>query len=143
MIQLDKVEVSFLGSGPKGAYGLCNRVPLTIQRFCDSFVLCPLSNPFCVPTHRSESGLQFKEEILPYLLNILRSLLRAHWVDSPGSSHGIPQRMIKGSSSSKVVGGGDNSQHHALPPSECFSFALNTLLTDIAARDTTSSLQVF
>ena len=62
-------------------------------------------------------------------------MLRAHWVDSPGSLHGAP-----GGKGPHANGG--NKNVHVLPSSECFSFALNTLLTDIAARDAPSSPQV-
>lgn len=59
-----------------------------------------------------ESGLQYKDKILPYLLSVLRDLPKAQWIDGP-----------KG------------TQKHRLPMGECFSFCLNTILSDVAHTD--------
>ncbi|KAK7505986.1 hypothetical protein BaRGS_00002708 [Batillaria attramentaria] len=59
-----------------------------------------------------ESGLQHKERILPYFIKVLKGLPKAKWVEGP-----------KGLNKYK------------LPMTECFSFCLNTILTDIAFRD--------
>ncbi|XP_078675528.1 phosphatidylinositol 4-kinase alpha-like isoform X1 [Branchiostoma floridae x Branchiostoma belcheri] len=59
-----------------------------------------------------ESGLQHKELLVPYLIEILRNLPGAHWIPSPTTS-----------------------KQNGLPESEQFSFCLVTLLTDIAHRD--------
>ncbi|XP_013387820.1 phosphatidylinositol 4-kinase alpha-like [Lingula anatina] len=74
-----------------------------------------------------ESGLQYADKLLPYLLNTLKGLVNAQWIDS---AHRSPE--------------------YRLPLSECFSFCLNTLLSDVAQRDealqeqiVSSQLEVF
>ncbi|ESO97694.1 hypothetical protein LOTGIDRAFT_103639 [Lottia gigantea] len=62
-----------------------------------------------------ESGLQYKDEILPLLLSILRGLSKAKYIDGP-----------KGLNKFK------------LPMTENFSFCLNTILSDVAFRDDNS-----
>ncbi|KAK6191311.1 hypothetical protein SNE40_003034 [Patella caerulea] len=62
-----------------------------------------------------ESGLQYKDKILPKLLGILRGLSKARYVEGP-----------KGLNKYK------------LPMTECFSFCLNTILCDVAFRDSDS-----
>ncbi|KAK7087993.1 hypothetical protein V1264_021976 [Littorina saxatilis] len=59
-----------------------------------------------------ESGLQHKLQILPYLLKILRGMAKAKWVEGPRGLN-----------------------RYRLPMAECFSFCLNTILTDVAFRD--------
>ncbi|XP_021377626.1 phosphatidylinositol 4-kinase alpha-like isoform X3 [Mizuhopecten yessoensis] len=59
-----------------------------------------------------ESGLQYKDKILPYLLSVLRGLTKAQWTNN--------QKPLKS---------------QTLPRSECFSFCLNTILSDVAMRD--------
>ncbi|VDI78282.1 phosphatidylinositol 4-kinase A [Mytilus galloprovincialis] len=66
-----------------------------------------------------ESGLQYKEKILPYLLNVLQGLTKAKWV-------GI-EKPVYG---------------RILPSSECFSFCLNTILSDVAYEDSDSREQI-
>ncbi|CAH1183299.1 unnamed protein product [Phaedon cochleariae] len=58
-----------------------------------------------------ESGLQHKAEIVPYLLNLAKSLEKAHWQDE-----------VKLNSTDRI------------PIAEKFSFCLHTLLSDIAVR---------
>ncbi|KAK3587137.1 hypothetical protein CHS0354_006778 [Potamilus streckersoni] len=62
-----------------------------------------------------KSDLQHKDQILPSLLGVLKALPKATWVDNP-------KGMIK----------------HRLPAPECFSFSLNTILSDVAHRDEAS-----
>ncbi|XP_046360282.2 phosphatidylinositol 4-kinase alpha-like isoform X1 [Haliotis rufescens] len=59
-----------------------------------------------------ESGLQYKDKILPYLLSVLQGLSKAQWVEGP---RGLNK--------------------YKLPMPECFSFCLNTILSDVAFRD--------
>ncbi|XP_052072692.1 phosphatidylinositol 4-kinase alpha-like isoform X2 [Mytilus californianus] len=66
-----------------------------------------------------ESGLQYKEKILPYLLNVLQGLTKAKWVGIEKPVHG-----------------------RILPSSECFSFCLNTILSDVAYEDTDAREQI-
>eukprot|EP00106_Octopus_bimaculoides_P007153 XP_014774595.1 PREDICTED: phosphatidylinositol 4-kinase alpha-like isoform X3 [Octopus bimaculoides] len=71
-----------------------------------------------------ESGLQYKEKILPYLLNVLRDLPKVQWIDGPKGTQ--KHRQIKYESGVKKS---------ELPMGECFSFCLNTILSDVAYRD--------
>ncbi|KAJ8312892.1 hypothetical protein KUTeg_010265 [Tegillarca granosa] len=66
-----------------------------------------------------ESGLQYKEKILPYLLSVLKGLPKAQWVGY--------QRQVKG---------------QRLPQTEIFSFCLNTILSDVANRDGSTSDEI-
>nr|XP_006818688.1 PREDICTED: phosphatidylinositol 4-kinase alpha-like [Saccoglossus kowalevskii] len=59
-----------------------------------------------------ESGFQFKEKIVSYLLAVLKAFPRAIWIEDP-------ILHVKG----------------YLPSSEVFSFCLTTLLSDVAADD--------
>ncbi|KAL5017409.1 hypothetical protein ScPMuIL_006998 [Solemya velum] len=66
-----------------------------------------------------ESNLQYKEKILPYLLDVLRGLSKAQWLD-----------------------GTKNKVSTGLPIAECFSFCINTILSDVAHRDEDSKDQI-
>ncbi|PVD31364.1 hypothetical protein C0Q70_06776 [Pomacea canaliculata] len=59
-----------------------------------------------------ESGLQHKDKILQYLLTVLEGLSKAKWIEAP---KGLTR--------------------FRLPMAECFSFCLNTILSDVAFRD--------
>ncbi|XP_077996530.1 phosphatidylinositol 4-kinase alpha-like [Glandiceps talaboti] len=66
-----------------------------------------------------ESGLQHKDNIVPYLLELLKGFPKAIWIDDP-----ILQTRGK------------------LPGSETFSFCLTTLLSEIAAEDDDYTLKI-
>ncbi|KAK3083088.1 hypothetical protein FSP39_013642 [Pinctada imbricata] len=59
-----------------------------------------------------ESGLQYQERILPYLLSLLQNLANAQW-----------------------VGGQRAGEKDCLPRTECFSFCINTILSDVACKE--------
>uniref|UniRef100_W4VRQ0 Phosphatidylinositol 4-kinase alpha n=1 Tax=Corethrella appendiculata TaxID=1370023 RepID=W4VRQ0_9DIPT len=90
------------------------------------FQYCPVENAagvFCLDSRAQdaviaiglyflESGFQYENEIIPYLLRLLRSLPRAVFIDD----------VLKPNKIDKI------------PTAEKFSFCLNTLLSDIAAN---------
>ncbi|XP_052799861.1 phosphatidylinositol 4-kinase alpha-like isoform X2 [Mya arenaria] len=59
-----------------------------------------------------ESKLQYKDVLLPYFLEFLKGLPAAVWVHGPATK-----------------------ETYKLPKTECFSFFLNTILSDVALRD--------
>ncbi|XP_053375288.1 phosphatidylinositol 4-kinase alpha-like [Mercenaria mercenaria] len=59
-----------------------------------------------------ESGLQYKDRLVPYFLDVLKGLPKAQWISAP-----------------------DGINKYRLPQSECFSFALSTILSDVALQD--------
>ncbi|KAL4223436.1 Phosphatidylinositol 4-kinase alpha [Mactra antiquata] len=61
-----------------------------------------------------ESGLQYKDVLLPYLLGVLKGLPKAQWLNGPCGMW-----------------------TYRLPRPECFSFCLNSILSDVALRDPT------
>ncbi|XP_060554504.1 phosphatidylinositol 4-kinase alpha-like isoform X3 [Ruditapes philippinarum] len=62
-----------------------------------------------------ESHLQYKEKLIPYFLDVLRGLPKAEWLSVP-----------------------DGINVYRLPQAECFSFSLNTILSDVALQDSES-----
>ncbi|XP_041457096.1 phosphatidylinositol 4-kinase alpha-like [Lytechinus variegatus] len=60
-----------------------------------------------------ESDLKFKDELVPYIINLVRCLPNAQWIEETG------YRVIE-----------------VLPMSERFAFTITTLLSDIATKDT-------
>ncbi|XP_041348000.1 phosphatidylinositol 4-kinase alpha-like [Gigantopelta aegis] len=66
-----------------------------------------------------ESGLQYKKKILSYLLFVLQDLPKAQWVEGPRGMN-----------------------RYRLPMTECFSFCLNTILSDVAFRDADSKDEI-
>ncbi|KAJ1093784.1 hypothetical protein NDU88_006876 [Pleurodeles waltl] len=67
-----------------------------------------------------ESDLQHKEDMVPYLLRLLKGLPKVQWIEESMS------RKARG----------------VLPVSETFSFCLVTLLSDVAHRDTVFRAQI-